>query len=98
MASDNLRDRIAAVMGKHWAGTSGYDCKCGWKTAPVRALSDDYEKHLADAVIEALATTYVSREAMMAEIQSYAADHENLDLADSAQDLIDTAAEWDQWK
>ena len=51
---DNLRDRIAAALGKHWAGASGSDCKCGWKTAPLRALSDDYEKHLADAVMEVL--------------------------------------------
>lgn len=29
---------------------------------------------------------------------AYATDHENLGLAESAQDLIDTAAEWDQWK
>jgi hypothetical protein len=54
--------------------------------------------HVADAVIRELATTYVSRSAMMTEIQSYATDHENLGLAESAQDLIATAAEWDQWR
>ena len=48
--SDNLRDRIAAVLDKHYPQTTGYQdeltdwCQCG--------LPRD---HVADAVIEALA-------------------------------------------
>ena len=47
--SDNLRDRIAKVLNKHYPQTTGYQdeltdwCKCG--------LPRD---HVADAVIEAL--------------------------------------------
>ena len=65
------------------------------KTADRRVAGFISYEERADAVIRELATTYVSREAIMTEIQSYATDHENLGLAESAQDLIDTAAEWD---
>lgn len=85
---DDLRTRIAAVVAAHRDQCG--DCSCGWES-----WEESWDMHLADALIRELATTYVSREAIMTEIQSYATDHENLGLAESAQDLIDTAAEWE---
>jgi hypothetical protein len=47
--TDNLRDRIAAVLDKHYPQTTGYQdelsdwCRCGLR-----------RDHVADAVIEAL--------------------------------------------
>jgi len=94
---DDLRTRIAEVIGVHevWQHTGRiWECACG----RTFSLKVDCDIHVADAVIRDLAILYVSKAAMMTEIQSYATDHENLGLAESAQDLIDTAAEWDQWK
>jgi hypothetical protein len=90
--SDDLRTRIASAVlpvNRCW--------NCGPDDQPCNRCQST-ALQTADAVIAELATTYVSRAAMMTEIQSYATDHENLGLAESAQDLIDTAAEWDQWK
>jgi len=104
---DTLRTRIAWLM---WCANEGYLTDADralvsniFTADPTTLHPDDAFSlprwlEMADAVIRDLAILYVSKAAMMTEIQSYATDHENLGLAESAQDLIDTAAEWDQWK
>lgn len=69
-------------------------CACG-------SYFDDkaeHGAHVADAVIRELSNRCVSKDAILTEILSYADDHENRDLADSAEELVATAAEWDRWK
>ena len=51
--TDNLRDRITAVLYDHWS-TYGNDCECGWNCAKELSFSANYEAHVADAVIAAI--------------------------------------------
>ena len=53
--SDNLRDRIAAVLKEHQdESDAGPDCTCGWEWQGYPLWKDSYVAHVADAVIEAL--------------------------------------------
>jgi hypothetical protein len=51
--SDDLRTRIAAAMYPH--SDLGQQCACGWKwPTAARFDVDEYDLHVADAVIAAL--------------------------------------------
>jgi hypothetical protein len=53
--TDNLHDRIAAVLLAHQENSdTGPDCTCGWEWQGGALWKDSYASHVADAVIAAL--------------------------------------------
>ena len=50
--TDNLRDRIAAVLKEHQDESgAGPDCTCGWEWQGYGLWKDCYAGHVADAIL-----------------------------------------------